>query len=140
MESNGDVGVFVPLGDFLTADDPVWVWDAVELRIVWANKAGRDFWGVDSVDTLRAKRFDSRNQAARRMSDLAEIPGKTGDGMETLALPAAFGRIIARCSIQSLQIAGGHAGLIVKVLDFANGRDRDASGQAASIIPPTLPD
>lgn len=127
MESKSDAGMFVPLGDFLTAEDPVWVWDAVDLRIVWANKAGRDFWGAATLEALRAMRFDPRNKSARRMVSLAEMSGRAGEWVETLILPAASGRRTARCHMQNLQIAGGRPGLIVKAVDLANGRDTEAA-------------
>jgi signal transduction histidine kinase len=127
MESKSDAGMFVPLGDFLTAEDPVWVWDAVDLRIVWANKAGRDFWGAATLEALRTIRFDPRNKSARRMVSLAEMPGRAGEWVETLILPAASGRRAARCHMQNLQIAGGRPGLIVKVIDLANGHAAEAT-------------
>ena len=127
MESKSDAGMFVPLGDFLTAEDPVWVWDAVDLRIVWANKAGRDFWGAATLEAIRAMRFDPRNKSARRMVTLAEMPGNAGEWVETLILPAASGRRTVRCQMQNLRIAGGRPGLIVKAVDLANGRDTEAA-------------
>jgi signal transduction histidine kinase len=130
MESNSDAGVLVPLGDFLTAEDPVWVWDAADLRILWANKAGREFWGADSVDALRAMRFNPRNKSARRMVALAEKPGSVREWVETLTLAAASGRRAVKCHMQSLQIAGGRPGLIVKALDETQGRDRHAAEPA----------
>ena len=39
------------------AGQPLWLWDAERRRIVWANRAGREFWGADSLFDLAAKSF-----------------------------------------------------------------------------------
>jgi anti-sigma regulatory factor (Ser/Thr protein kinase) len=54
------------------------------------------------------------------------MPGRAGEWVETLVLPAASGRRTARCHMQNLQIAGGRPGLIVKAVDIANGHETEA--------------
>jgi anti-sigma regulatory factor (Ser/Thr protein kinase) len=132
MDSEGGSGALMPIGDFLTAEEPVWVWDAAERRILWANQAGRDFWGAASIDALRARPFNARSKAVQRMMLLASEPGQVREWVETLSLGAAKGRQPVKCHIQSLQVAGGHPGLIVRALD----RREDGPDAEAEAPPP----
>ena len=84
MESDGGSGELIPLGDFLTAEEPVWVWDAAARRILWANQAGRAFWGAASNESLRMRKFDTRNKAVLRMAALATDPSEKREWVETL--------------------------------------------------------
>ena len=126
MESDGGSGGLIPLGDFLTAEEPVWVWDAAARRILWANQAGRAFWGAASIDGLRVRKFDARNKAVLRMAALANDAGDKREWVETLILGAAAGRQSVTCHMQSLEVAGGHPGLIVKALRDATEREQSA--------------
>lgn len=121
MESDDRAAVLIPLGDFLTAEEPVWVWDVEARRILWANQAGRSFWGAPSVDALRARRFSAQDKAAARIAALMRAPSGASEWTETLALASASGRTTVTCYMQILQIAGGRTGLIVKALSTADG-------------------
>jgi anti-sigma regulatory factor (Ser/Thr protein kinase) len=116
MASDGGSGGPIPLGDFLTAEEPVWVWDAAARRILWANPAGRAFWGAASNETLRDRKFNARGKAVRRMAALASDPGEKREWVEALTLGVAAGRQPVTCHMQILEVAGGHPGLIVKAL------------------------
>jgi signal transduction histidine kinase len=139
MESDGGAGGFVPLGDFLTADEPVWVWDAAARRILWANQAGRAFWGAASNDGLRDRKFDARNKAVLRMGALASGDGEKREWVETLTLGAAAGRQPVICHMQSLEVAGGHPGLIVKALRETGARGQKPAEIEAPEAPPRSP-
>lgn len=139
MESDGGSGGLIPLGDFLTAEEPVWVWDAAARRILWANQAGRAFWGAASNEGLRVRKFDARNKAVLRMAALANDAGEKREWVETLTLGAAAGRQSVTCHMQSLEVAGGHPGLIVKALRDAAGRDQRAAEIEAPEAPPRSP-
>lgn len=123
MQRDQSGGAHIPLGDFLTAEEPVWVWDAAARRILWANIAGRNFWGAPSLEDLRARRFNARSKAVNRMALLANAPGESREWTETLTLSGAEGRKAVKCYMQSLQVAGGSPGLIVKALTEVNGRE-----------------
>lgn len=123
METENSAGAFLPLGDFLTTEEPVWVWDAAARRILWANQAGKAFWGAESLDALRSKRFSSRNKSVGRLTVLAARPDGAKESVEILTLDAASGRTSLKCYVQGLQVAGGRPGLIVKALDYANAND-----------------
>jgi len=124
METESGAAAHIPLGEFLTTEEPVWVWDASARRILWANQAGREFWGAASIDAIRAKRFSSRNKSVERLTALAAQPGGAKEWTETLTLSAASGRRPTKCYIQGLEVAGGRPGLIVKALGDANRRER----------------
>lgn len=114
---SGDGGTgFIPLGDFVTAEEPVWVWDADARRILWANQAGRALWGASSLEVLRARRFSAQNKAVVRMASLARTRGKRREWTETLTLAVAEGRRPITCYMQALHVSGGRPGLIVKVV------------------------
>ncbi len=57
------------------AGQPLWLWDAERRRIVWANRAGREFWGADSLFDLAAKSFPPGGPETRAMA-------QTGTGIE----------------------------------------------------------
>ena len=136
MESEGGSGGLIPLGDFLTAEEPVWVWDAAARRILWANPAGRAFWGAASNEALRVRVFDARNKAVLRMTALANDGGDKREWVETLILGAAAGRQSVSCHLQRLEVAGGHPGLIVKALHGAGSRDQKAAEPEPVDAPP----
>ena len=117
METGQSEGAFLPLGDFLTADEPVWVWDATARRILWANQAGRVFWGANSLDALQSKRFSPRNKSVERLNRLAAQSSKSKETVEVLTLNGASGRTSFKWYVQGLQVAGGKPGLIVKAVD-----------------------
>lgn len=121
MVTETSSGAFLSLGDFLTAEEPVWVWDVSARRILWANRAGQSFWGASSLDALRIKRFSSKNKSVARLTSLAKQP-EVKETVETLTLLTASGRTSLKCHIQGLLVAGGHPGFIVKALDYSNGR------------------
>ena len=126
MKSDDRAAASMPLGDFLTAEEPVWVWDAEGRRILWANQAGRTFWGEPSLDALRARRFSARSKAVLRMTSLARTNGKTREWTETLSLTSANGRKAVKCSMQRLEVSGGRSGLIVRALDHGGGHEHPA--------------
>lgn len=115
QSGEGGIG-FIPLGDFLTAEDPVWVWDVDARRILWANHAGRTLWGEPSLDVLRARRFKAQNKFVARLTALARQNGSQRDWSETLTLPVAEGERAIKCYMQMLLVAGNRPGLIVKAL------------------------
>lgn len=123
MVTEVSAGAFLPLGDFLTAEEPVWVWDALARRILWANRAGQAFWGAGSLEALQVRRFSSKNKSVERLSSLAKQPG-VKETVETLTLHAASGPTSLKCYIQGLLVAGGRPGFIVKALDYSNGQDK----------------
>lgn len=123
MDTENGAGAFLPLGDFLTTEEPVWVWDATARRILWANRAGRAFWGAETLDALRSRRFSSRSKAVGRLTSLAVRSDGVNESVEALTFDSASGRTSLKCYVQALQIAGGRPGLIVKALDYANGGD-----------------
>ncbi len=137
MATESGATASLSLGDFLTAEEPVWVWDASARRILWANQAGRDFWGAASLDELRARRFSARNKSIQRLNSLASQPGRRREWVETLSLAAASGRRTVECYLQSLEVAGGRPGLIVKALAHANGHDPDAPAADAQTHKPS---
>ena len=120
MGSDDRAAVLLPLGDFITAEEPVWVWDVKARRILWANKAGRDFWGASSQEALRDRRFGTRDKAAVRIAALVRASGAHGEWTETLTLASAAGRVPVQCVIQTLELADGRSGVIVRVLSDAS--------------------
>ncbi len=122
METGNSAGALLPLGDFLTTEEPVWIWDAVAKRILWANQAGRAFWGVSTLKALQTRRFSPKSKSVERLSLLAANPEGSKETVEMLTLNAASGRRSLKCHVQGLQVAGGRPGLIVKALDTPSQR------------------
>lgn len=123
MKTEISTDAFIPLGDLLMTEDPVWVWDVTARRILWANHPARLFWGESSLDALQAKRFSPRNHFASRLSYLAASPRNLREGTEELSVPATTGMKTVQCYLQGLQVAGGQPGFIIKALDSGNNHD-----------------
>jgi signal transduction histidine kinase len=124
MKTENGSDAFIPLGDLLTTDDPVWVWDVTARRVLWANHPARLFWGVSSLDALQARRFSPRSHFASRLSHLAAPPRNLKEGTEELSVPAASGKKTVQCYLQGLQVAGGRPGFIIKALRAEADRAR----------------
>ena len=126
VEADKGGAVSLAFGDILTAEEPVWVWDIEAWRILWANGAGRVFWGAKTLEELRARRFDPRNKTLIRLGARAGI---TREWTDTLTLPGS-GKPPMSCMMQTLDVAGGRPGLLVRALETRPVR----------IAPRTLPE
>jgi signal transduction histidine kinase len=75
---------------------PLWLWEPKRRRIIWANRAGREFWGAQSLFDLSARSFAPQGPEARCMA-------KTGADVETsLNLPG--GRVTAILDIAEIEL------------------------------------
>lgn len=117
-------GFSLALGDLLTVEDPVWVWDIGARRILWANRAGQAFWNADGLDALRERRFPARSSVLARIATLASDSGQSREWTEKIALPGRADKTPVTCYMQSLLVAGGQPGVIVRALDVSLRRDR----------------
>lgn len=113
-----------PIEEFLSSQDPVWVWDAENGRVAWANAAGAAFWGEENFESLRMRRFDVKTPGVARMDALARNRSGKSQWIEALELPTAEGGKGRVCCLQRLQLAGGERGVIVRVLSDGNGAGR----------------
>jgi signal transduction histidine kinase len=138
MGSDDRAAVLLPLGDFITAEEPVWVWDVKARRILWANKAGRDFWGAASQEALRNRRFSTQDRAAARIAALLRKHGTHGEWTDALTLASAAGRVTVQCTMQTLELADGRNGLIVRVQDDTTTKDGEFSTRKRPSKPITL--
>jgi signal transduction histidine kinase len=76
---------------------PLWLWEPKRRRIIWANRAGREFWGAQSLFDLAARSFASQGSEARAMA-------RSGADLEAiLNLPG--GRVSAVLDIAEIAIA-----------------------------------
>ena len=132
VETDKGGAVSLAFGDILTAEEPVWVWDIEARRILWANSAGRAFWGADTLEALRARRFDPRNKMLSRM---AERAGASREWTDTLVFPARNGRASVTCTMQAMDVAGGRPGLLVRALETSPAR----AAQRGASPPPSEP-
>ena len=75
---------------------PLWLWEPKQRRIIWADKAGREFWGAQSLFDLSARSFAPQGPEARCMV-------KTGADVETsLNLPG--GRVTVILDIAEIEL------------------------------------
>jgi len=117
-------GVYLLLGDLLTAEEPVWVWDLQARRILWANRAGQAFWGAQTLESLRQRRFNTRNKSLARMAALALDAETTREWTEPFTFPGAGEHAPVTCTMQTMEVAGGRPGLIVRALRAAKGNSQ----------------
>ncbi len=75
---------------------PLWLWEPKRRRIIWANRAGREFWGVKSLFDLAARSFAPQGSEARAMA-------RTGAALKAvLNLPG--GRVSAVLDIAEIAL------------------------------------
>ena len=131
VDTDKGASASLALGDLLTADDPVWIWDLGARRILWANRAGQAFWGAGTLDALRERGFGSRDRTLNRVKAFAAGSAQAREWTETLSFAGRGDRSPVTCALQSLQVAGGSPGLIVRVLDALLPAASSASDEAA---------
>ncbi len=66
---------------------PIWIWDRVTGRFVWANGAGIEFWGADGLMALQAKLIPHDHPAFDTVSHLAEAPVDDANSEVRLTFP-----------------------------------------------------
>ncbi|WP_184717536.1 PAS domain-containing hybrid sensor histidine kinase/response regulator [Caulobacter sp.] len=87
MQSNSDnfVSSSVAISSTLGFDRlrrPIWVFDHVRKRKVYANRAALDLWGAASLDELLARDFSDQSQAIQRRMDNIATRIEGGDDIE----------------------------------------------------------
>jgi signal transduction histidine kinase len=132
VDTDKGASASLALGDLLTADDPVWIWDLGARRILWANRAGQAFWGAGTLDALRERGFGVRDRTLSRVKAFAADSAQAREWTETLSFTGRGDRSPVTCALQSLQVAGGNPGLIVRVLDAPPPKAASGSKRAAS--------
>jgi len=45
--------------------EPVWIFDVAKHNMVWANRAGLEFWRAENVESLRERDFSDDSNAVR---------------------------------------------------------------------------
>jgi PAS domain-containing protein len=119
-KAGGTRRAFSPIEEFLSSQDPVWVWDGEKGRVAWTNAAGAAFWGEPDFERPRMRKSDAGesggSQGLARMNALARSRSQKSQWIETLRLPAAGGEKVCVCCLQRLQLAGGERGVIVRAL------------------------
>lgn len=110
------MGNLLPFETFLTATEPVWVWNADTKSIVWANASARALWGDEDLAKLQQRRFPRGAPGFKTLSKIALKPNGSGEWSGPLTLSVADGKKALRCQVQPLELAGGAHGVIVKSL------------------------
>ncbi len=90
-------------GHLEKSGQPIWLWEPRRRRIIWANGAGREFWGVQSLFDLAARSFAPHGTEARAMA-------RTGSEREAvLNLPG--GQVSAMLEVAKIalgELGDGH--------------------------------
>ena len=111
-------------------EGPCYLWDIDRLRIVWANPAGLEPFGSETLFDLIDRPFDAAEPGVQRIRTLAQElkPGETRSA--ELAFPSARSRIsiTAQCRLEALP--DGRSGLLV--IGVATNRNGDDSRIAAA--------
>ncbi len=104
------------LDQLLESDEPAWLWDSARARIAWANQAGTDWFGAQTLFDLIDMVFDSNDESVATIRKLgARLPrGQSetiqfGLGAKSNNLPTGF--IACDCYVHAL--ADGRSGLLV---------------------------
>ena len=114
--------------DFDQLRRPIWVFDDVRKRKVYANRAALDLWGAASLDDLLARDFSDQSAAVRaRMEDIAARiqDGAAVDERWTFyphGAPAVVQTTISRIALPD----GGHAMLFEGATVAVDGEQQRA--------------
>ncbi len=111
-------------------EDPLWVFDLDESRVVWANAAGLAFWHGTSLAELAGRDMTAKSDVARaRLRDYADrfALGETVMASWTL-MPAGVPTTV-RCRCSGVPLADGRLAMLTHVLSL---RD-DSTDEVAAI-------
>lgn len=112
---------------------PLWLWDAKEVRIVWANQACLDFSGALSIDDLIRLKFSSQTPFSQQLAVLARDAVDSDGTRELIRFPARDGEYIFDCLCKSREIEPGRAGVLVALVA---DKGLMASAPVEEVIPP----
>ncbi len=95
---------------------PVWLWDAEQSRIAWANRACLAFSGALSMNELTRLKFQSSAPFARQLALLSKRQVEEAGSRELLRFPARGGEFILDCLCSSLEFEPGQMGVLVELV------------------------
>ncbi len=109
------------LEDLRTLASPAWLWDGARGRIVWANPAGVNYFGGESLFDLVDRPFDLAEPGVEQITALSKRLSRGQVETALLHFPSS-GRTVplpCRCTIHAL--ADGRAGLLVTAANPSDG-------------------
>jgi PAS domain S-box-containing protein len=100
------------LASHATDAAPVWLWASDASRVLWANAAGAAVLGEASPRALSERRFHPNHPAAREVTRIVgALPDSGANGSPHLD-KLGWGTPIL-CCCESVQVAGGPAGVLI---------------------------
>jgi PAS domain S-box-containing protein len=104
--------------------NPAWLWDGERARIVWANKAGADWFGAETLFDLLELVFDRTETGVAKIIKTAEQL-RRGKSVEVdLAFSAAIVDEPLECTCYVHALVDGRAGLLVTADTSQTGSQR----------------
>jgi len=101
------------LDQLLVSDNPAWLWDGERTRIVWANHAGTQWFGVETLFDLLEIIFDTDEPG---ISDIKRLTSRLPRGQSApvqLKFSAATSNQPLACTCYVHTLADGRSGLLV---------------------------
>ena len=114
------------LDQLLVSDNPAWLWDGERTRIVWANHAGTQWFGAETLFDLLEIVFDTEEPG---IADIKRLTSRLPRGQSAavkLQFSAATTNQPLACTCYVHTLADGRAGLLVCA---------DAVTQSATALP-----
>lgn len=101
------------LDTLLTSDNPAWLWDGEQARIVWANPAGTSWFDAETLFDLIDVRFDPAEPAVAAIQKTSQRLPRGQKQELTLDFAAAKTRQPIACDCHVHALADGRSGLLV---------------------------
>jgi PAS domain S-box-containing protein len=114
------------LEDLRDVPEAAWLWDAARARIVWANRAGIDFFGGQSLFDLVDRLFDFHEPAVQQIAALARNLRRGQVDAATLQFHSTGNPAPLACKCMIHALADGRPGLLVVAA-------RSAQAEAAAL-------
>ncbi|MEE4236691.1 MAG: ATP-binding protein [Anderseniella sp.] len=123
------------LDDLNTLTAPAWLWDGERMRVVWANRAGVQFFGCSSLFDLIDMPFDDTDPGVARVRELARQVKRGESWQEVISFASAVSDEPFSAEVHVHALADGRSGLLLvcqstRVPGSPGGHDGSASAAA----------
>lgn len=103
---------------------PVWMFDPVSFRGVYANAAALTLWGAETLDELLARDFSNLSPAVKaRTNRLRDATARGGEVHERWTFYPNGGSVTVQATISTFRIADGHDVLLFEAAPLDVGAE-----------------
>ena len=114
------------LEDLREVPEACWLWDGARARVAWANRAGIDYFGGQSLFDLIDRPFDHGEPGVEQIASLSRRLARGQVETALLHFPSSGATVPLPCRCMVHALADGRPGLLVVATVTARGQSEDA--------------